>query len=85
MTISDDLTRARADLLDRPDVNFATTVDGYLKGLESIISAKRTVLAARVPLKPGGVAFGKQAMPNLPPGMVQVLGQTRKTGTMSSG
>jgi hypothetical protein len=85
MTISDDLARARADLRDRPDVNYATTVDGFLKGLESLISAKRTVLAARVPLKPAGVAVGKQAMPNLSPGMVQILGQTRKTGTMLLG
>jgi hypothetical protein len=85
MTISDDLARARADLRDRPDVNFATSVDGYLKGLESITSAKRTMLSARVPLKPAGVTVGKQAMPNLPPGMVQVLGQTRKTGTLLLG
>jgi len=85
LLISDDLTRARADLRDRPDINFATSVDGYLKGLESLTSAKRTVLSARVPLKAAGVAVGKQTLPNLPPGMVQLLGQTRKTGTQLLG
>jgi hypothetical protein len=85
LTVSDDVTRARADLRDRPDVNFATSVDQYLRGLEAMFAAKRTNLAVRVPLKPGGVAVGNQALPDLPPGMVQVLGQTRKTGTLLLG
>jgi hypothetical protein len=85
MTVSDDLTRARADLRDRPDINYSTTIDAYLKGLDTITSAKRTTLAARVPLKAAGVAVGNRALPNLPPGMVQVFGQTRKTGTQLLG
>jgi hypothetical protein len=85
LNLSDDLTRARNDLRDRPDVNYATSVDGFLKGLASMVSAKRSVLAARVPLKSGGVALGNQALPNLPSGMVQMLGQTRRTGTQTIG
>jgi hypothetical protein len=85
LIVSDDVSRARAELRDRPDVNLATSVDTYLKGLDSLTSAKRTGLAVRVPLKAGGVAIGSQALPNLPPGMVQILGQTRKTGTQLLG
>jgi hypothetical protein len=85
LMISDDLTRARNDLRDRPDVNYGTSVDAFLKGLGTIISAKRSMLAARVPLKAAGVAMGNQTLPNLPPGMVQMLGQTRKTGTQLLG
>jgi hypothetical protein len=85
LTISDDLTRTRNDLRDRPDINFATSVDGYLKGLATVVSAKRTSLAARVPLKADGVVLGSKALPALPPGMVQLLGQTRKTGTQLLG
>ena len=85
LTISDDLTRARAELRDRPDINQASSVDGFLKGLVAITGAKRTTLSARVALKPGGVAIGEMALPNLPSGMVQVLGQSRKTGTQLLG
>ncbi len=56
-----------------------------MKGLDAITSAKRSMLAARVPLKAAGVAVGDQALPNLPQGMVQMLGQTRKTGTQLLG
>ncbi len=85
MTISDDLSRARNDLRDRPDINLATSVDTFLKGLTTITAAKRMTLAARVPMKAAGVALGSQALPDLPPGMVQVLGQSRKTGTQLLG
>lgn len=85
MTVSDDLNRARQDLRDRPDWNLATSVDTYLKSWETITSGKRTVLAARIPLKAAGVTVGGQPLPNLPPGMVQLLGQTRKTGTQAIG
>jgi hypothetical protein len=85
LAISDDLTRARADLRDRPDINQASSVDGFLKGLVAITDAKRTTLSARVALKPGGVAVGEMALPNLPSGMVQVLGQSRKSGTQLLG
>ncbi|MCE9530466.1 MAG: SpoIVB peptidase S55 [Planctomycetes bacterium] len=85
LTISDDLTRARNDLRDRPDINLASTVDGFLKGLQTFTEGKRTTLAARIPLKSSGVAVGDQPLPNLSPGMVQLLGQSRKTGTQLLG
>ena len=85
LTISDDLTRARADLRDRPDINVSTSVDSFFKGLDALTSAKRTCLSARVPLKAAGVVVGAHALPHLPPGMVQVFGQARKTGAQMLG
>jgi len=85
VTITDDLTRTRLDLRDRPDINIPQSVDGFLKGMRTITEAKRTTLTARVPVKAGGVAIGEQPLPNLPPGMVQLLGQSKKSGSQLLG
>ena len=48
-------------------------------------SAKRTNLVVRVPVNAAGVALNGKALPNLPPGMVQILGEARRTGAQTMG
>ncbi len=48
-------------------------------------SAKRTNLVVRVPINAVGVALAGRSLPNLPPGMVQILGEARRTGTQTMG
>jgi hypothetical protein len=47
--------------------------------------AKRTNLVVRVPLQAAGVALAGKSLPNLPPSMVQILSNTRRTGAQSIG
>ena len=39
----------------------------------------------RVPLNAAGVALDGKALPNLPPSMVQILGNSRRTGAQTMG
>ncbi len=80
LTVADDMSRARNDLRDRPDLSQGTNLRQYLQALRTLTAAQRTYLSARVPIKPEGVALEGQCLPDLPPGMVQLLGQSRRTG-----
>ena len=42
-------------------------------------------MVVRVPIGSTGVALGGKALPNLPPSMVQILGNSRRTGAQPMG
>ncbi len=79
-SVYDELTAARNDLRDNPTWNFPQNLDQVFEALRVQTAARRTNLAVRVPLRTAGVALGEKALPNLPPSMVQVLGQGKRTG-----
>ncbi len=79
--IGDDLNNVRAELRDNPHLNAPQTLPHLFEGLELLLSARRTNLVLRVPTQAGGVAVNGTALPDLPPGMVQVLSSNRRSGT----
>ncbi len=81
--ISDDLTSARADLRDNPHLANPQNLDQAFEALKVQTAAKRTNLVVRVAVGSTGVAVGGQPLPNLPPSMVQILGQSRRTGSQT--
>jgi hypothetical protein len=83
--VCDDLTSARRDLGDNPTLSNPQDLDQVFESLKVQTCAKRTNLVVRVPLSAVGVALGGKALPNLPPGMVQVLGEARRTGAQAMG
>ena len=85
VTVSDDLTRARAEFRDDPNLNNPQSLDQVFQALKVQTSAKRTNLVLRVPMGGVGVAMGGKALPNLPPSMVHILGNTRRTGAQTMG
>jgi hypothetical protein len=46
---------------------------------------RRTNVVLRVPMSAVGVALEGKSLPNLPPSMVQILGNTRRTGAQTMG
>jgi hypothetical protein len=84
-TVCDDLTAARAELRDDPTRNDPRSLEQLFAALRVQTSARRTNLALRVPTRAAGVALDGKALPNLPPSMVQVLGDTRRTGAERMG
>jgi hypothetical protein len=84
--VCDDLTNARMDVRDNPLLSNPQSAEDILAAIKVQTAAKRTNLAVRIPLRETGVALEGQALPHLPPGMVQVLGNTRRgnTQTLSS-
>jgi SpoIVB peptidase S55 len=82
-TVCDDLTNARRKLIDNPTLNNPQDLDQVFESLKVQADAKRTNLVVRVPLSAVGVAVDGKALPNLPPGMVQVLGEARRTGAQT--
>jgi hypothetical protein len=79
ITITDELNSVRLDLRGMPQWNNPRNLDQLLEALRRISIAKRTNLTVRLPLPATGVNVDGKALPNLPPSMVQVLGQTRRT------
>jgi hypothetical protein len=84
-TVCDDLTNVRRQLRDNPYLTNPQNLDQVFDALTVQTSAKRTNLVVRVPLDAAGVALEGQSLPDLPPSMVQILGNTRKTGAQSLG
>jgi hypothetical protein len=78
--ICDDLVCARADLRDNPNLGNPTNIDQVFDSVRVQTDVKRTRLVMRVPLSSVGVALEGKSLPDLPLSMVQILGNTRRTG-----
>jgi hypothetical protein len=81
----DDLSNAREVLRENPTLSNPQTVAQVLEAVNVQLAAKRTNLVLRVALGPSGVAVGGKALPNLPGSMVQLLGNTKRTGAQTMG
>jgi hypothetical protein len=84
-TVSDDLTNARQEIRDNPNLLNPQNIDQVMHALKVQVSAKRTSLTIRVPTGAVGVAMNGKALPNLPPSMVEVMGNTKRTGAQTMG
>ena len=82
VTATDESDAARLALRDDPNLNAPQDVDQVLRAVRLQTEAKRTRLTLRVPLGPSGVAVGGKSLPDLPAGVVQVLGTGRRTGAL---
>jgi hypothetical protein len=83
VTVCDDLTNARHELRDNPTLNSPQNLEQVFAALKVQTEARRTNLVMRVPLGASGVALGGKALPDLPAGMVHVLGNSRRTGAQA--
>jgi hypothetical protein len=84
-TVSDDLANARQELRDNPTLANPQDLDSLFQSLKVQTSARRTNLVMRVPISAVGVALGGKSLPDLPPSMVEILGNTRRTGAQPMG
>jgi hypothetical protein len=78
LQITDEASSARLDLRGRTDLTGTQSEDGLLEALRMLAAGKRTTLVARLALPAGGVAIDGKALADLPPSVVQILGQTRR-------
>ncbi|HKI33621.1 MAG TPA: SpoIVB peptidase S55 domain-containing protein [Gemmataceae bacterium] len=83
--VCDDPSNARLDLRDNPTLYNPQNVDQIFAALKVQTDAKRTNLVLRVPVNAVGVALDGKSLPNLPPSMVAILGQSRRTGAQTMG
>jgi hypothetical protein len=83
VTVSDDVAGVRAKLHENPLLTFPEDLDHLFETLRLQAGIKRTNLVVRVPITGAGVALDGKALPQLPPSMVQMLGNTRRTGTQT--
>jgi hypothetical protein len=82
-TVCDDLTNTRLELRDNPQLNYPQNLDQLFEAVKLTAAARRTNLVVRVPAPAVGVALDGKALPNLPPSMVQILGNPRKSGAQT--
>jgi hypothetical protein len=85
VTVCDDMTSVRRQLRDNPNWSSPQNLDQVFEALDVQASAQRTHLVMRLPLDASGIALDGHSLPDLPPSMVQILGNTRKTGAQSMG
>jgi hypothetical protein len=83
--LCDDMTNARHELRDNPNLNNPQDLDQVFEALKVQTAVKRTNVVLRVPINAVGVALEGKSLPNLPPSMVQILGSTRRTGAQTMG
>jgi hypothetical protein len=82
-TVCDDLANARQELRANPNLNSPQNLDQVFQALEVQTSVKRTSLVVRVPHAAVGVALNGKSLPSLPASMVQILGNSRRTGAQT--
>lgn len=83
--LSDEPAAVRAYLRDNPTLQSPEDLEQLFESLRIQTAARRTTLALRVPVVAAGVAVDGKALPNLPPSMVQILGNSRRTGVQPIG
>jgi hypothetical protein len=83
--LCDDPTHIRNELRDQPHLNWPQDLDRIFESIRLQTQARRTNLVLRLPLPASGIALDGQALPTLPPSMVQILGQTRRSGAQTVG
>jgi hypothetical protein len=79
-TVCDDLYNARQRFREDPTLNNPQDLGQVFRALRVQAEARRTNLVVRVPTSAVGVALDGKALPDLPASMVQILGNTRRTG-----
>jgi SpoIVB peptidase S55 len=84
-TVCDDLTNARYEMRENPNLNNPHDLDQVFESLRVQTAAKRNNLVLRVATQAVGVALDGKALPDLPPSMVQILGTSRRTGAQTMG
>ncbi|HEX5270772.1 MAG TPA: SpoIVB peptidase S55 domain-containing protein [Gemmataceae bacterium] len=83
--VCDDVSNARLALRDNPTLYNPQSVEQIFAALKVQTDAKRTNLVLRVPVGASGVALDGKALPDLPPSMVAILGQSRRSGAQTMG
>jgi hypothetical protein len=83
--ICDELTNARYELRDNPTLSSPQSVEQLFEAVRVQTAAKRTGLVVRVPMPAAGVALAGKALPQLPPSMVQILGDPRRGTAQTMG
>jgi hypothetical protein len=80
-TICDDLYSVRQQFRDDPTLNNPQDLEQVFRALKVHTGMKRNHLVVRVPTNADGVSLDGKALPNLPASMVQILGNSRRTGS----
>jgi hypothetical protein len=82
-TVGDDVLNARLTLRENPTLANPSTLEQVFEAVRLQTSVHRTNLVMRVPVRQGGVALNGKMLPDLPPSMVQILGNSRRTGAQT--
>jgi hypothetical protein len=82
-TIGDDLLNARLALRGDPTLTNPSNLDQLFEAVRVQTNVQRTNVVMRLPLPHAGVAVNGKTLPNLPPSMVQILGNSRRTGAQT--
>jgi hypothetical protein len=82
-TLCDDFLNARLTMRDNPTLTNPTNLEQVFETVRVQTSVRRTNLVMRVPVTDAGVALRGKTLPHLPPSMVQILGNSRRTGAQT--
>ncbi len=83
VTACDDPYNTRLTLRNDPNLFAPQSVEQVLESLQLQMGTRRTNLVLRIPVDAAGVAIAGKSLPNLPPSMVHILGNSRRTGAQT--
>jgi hypothetical protein len=83
VTACDDMYNTRMTLRSNPNLLSPQSVEQVLESLQLQMATRRTNLVLRIPVDAAGVALAGKSLPNLPPSMVHILGNSRRTGAQT--
>jgi hypothetical protein len=83
LTACDDTSNVRAMIRDDPALNNPQDVGQVIDSARAQLRVCRTNLVLRLPTGSTGVALGGKALKDLPPSMIHILGNTRRTGSQT--
>jgi hypothetical protein len=78
--VMNEVAHAERRLVDDPNLGNPQDLDQLLEALKIKTNAKRTHLVLRVPLDGVGVALNGKSLSNLPPSMVHIFANGKRTG-----
>lgn len=82
-TVGDDLLNARLRLREDPTLSNPSNLDQVFAAVRLQTNVRRANLVLRVPVPRTGVALNGKMLPDLPASMVQILGNSRRTGAQT--
>jgi hypothetical protein len=85
LTACDDMANARATIRANPNLSNPLSKEDILAALQVHLQGQRTSLVLRLPIEDAGVAVGGKSLPDLPPSMIHILGNSRRTGAQTLG
>jgi hypothetical protein len=83
LLVCDEPASARLDIRANPHLLIPNSAENTMLALKTLLAAKRTSLAFRLPIGTHGVGIEGKTMSELPESMIRILSNSKRSGTVA--